>query len=357
MTANVFVFGLDDFNLAQLRALPHADQYRFHELYRHDEVKAAPEFPVEALLHGARERLDAFPERITVDFPFWIKPVKSAGSYLGFKVRHARDLDEALTRIREGIGRFARPFNYLLQFAQLPPEVAGVNGNHCIVEEIISHGRQCTLEGWVHGGKIEVYGVVDSIREGRYRSSFARYQYPSRLPRRVRRRMVEATHRFLSHIGYDNAPFNIEFYWNEDHDTIHLLEVNARISKSHAPLFQQVDGVSHHQVMLDLALGRQPDFPHRQGAHKRAAKFMWRATRDAAVRKAPSPERAEELCDHGVQVELHVREGMRLSDLTDQDSYSYEIAVMFIGADSQPELVERYRRCKDRLGLELEPLP
>jgi hypothetical protein len=48
---------------------------------------------------------------------------------------------------------------------------------------------------------------------------------------------------------------------------------------------------------------------------------------------------------------------MRLSELPDQDSYSYEIGVLFVGADSQPELMRRYRRCKARLGLALEPLP
>jgi biotin carboxylase len=103
------------------------------------------------------------------------------------------------------------------------------------------------------------------------------YQYPSRLLQRVQRRMIEASARFLHHIGYDNAPFKVEFYWNEAQDSIHLLQVNTRISKSHAPLFQSVDGASHHQVMLEVALGRRPAFPHRQGRYKKAAKFMWRS--------------------------------------------------------------------------------
>lgn len=428
MSANVFVFGLDDFNLDQLRTLD-ADAYRFHELFCHEDVKAGPEFPVERLLHGARQRLDAFagpidaivgywdfpvstmlpllrapydlpgpsfeavlkcehkywsrleqrravpelvpqfcevdpfaedaPERITVDFPFWIKPVKSASSYLGFKVRDRGDLEEALARIRAGIFRFANPFNYLLRHAELPPHIAAVDGNHCIVEQIISRGRQCTLEGWVQRGEIVIYGVVDSIRKGRHRSSFSRYQYPSRLPRRVQQRMIEATRRFIARIGYDDSPFNIEFYWDEERDAIRLLEVNARISKSHCPLFHKVDGAYHHQVMIDTALGRRPDFPHREGRYRMAAKFMWRVTRDAVVRSAPSPERLDAICEdmEGVEVLLHVHEGMRLSELVDQDSYSYEIAVVFVGGDSQKDLVERYRRCRDALGLELEPVP
>jgi biotin carboxylase len=427
--ANIFVFGLDDFNLQQLLTLGGSGEYRFHELFRHEEVKAGPEFPVERLLRESRERLEAFedqidaivgywdfpvctmlpllrepyglpspsfeavlkcehkywsrleqqrsvpefipefceidpfaedaPERITVDFPFWIKPVKSASSHLGFMVRDERDLAEALRRIRAQIFRFANPFNFLLEQADLPPEIAAVDGNHCIVEQIISKGRQYTLEGWAHGGEIEVYGVVDSIREGRHRSSFSRYQYPSRLPKRVQQRMIDITRRFLTHIGYDDSPFNIEFYWDEKSDRIRLLEVNTRISKSHCPLFHKVDGAYHHKVMVEVALGIRPEFPHREGQYPMAAKFMWRTNRDAVVRNVPSPERLQEICRglEGVEIQLHVHEGMRLSDLPDQDSYSYEIAVIFAGADTQRELVERYRRCKSALGLELEPVP
>jgi biotin carboxylase len=426
--ANIFVFGLDDFNLAQLLTLGEAGEYRFHELFRHDEVKAGPEFPVERLLREGRERLEAFAgpidaivgywdfpvstmlpllrepyglpspdfeavlkcehkywsrveqqravpefvpafcdvdpfsedaaERITVDYPFWIKPVKSASSHLGFMVRDQRELAEALRRIRSRIFRFANPFNLLLEQAELPPDIVSVDGNHCIVEQIISQGRQCTLEGWAHEGEIEVYGVIDSIREGAHRSSFARYQYPSRLPQRVRQRMIDVTRRFLTHIGYDDSPFNIEFYWDEISDHIWLLEVNTRISKSHCPLFHKVDGAYHHKVMLDVALGRRPEFPHREGQYGMAAKFMWRTSHDAIVRQAPSAERVEEICEEleGVELQLHVHEGMRLSELPDQDSYSYEIAVIFVGADTQKKLVERYHRCKSALGLKLEPV-
>jgi biotin carboxylase len=423
---NVFVFGLDDFNLAQLLMVAREGDYRFLELFRHEEVKAGPEFPVERLLREGHERLEAFsghidaivgywdfpvstmlpllrepyglpspdfeavlkcehkywsrleqqravPEftpafcavdpfakdaaaRITVDYPFWIKPVKSASSHLGFMVRDQRELTEALRQIRARIFRFANPFNFLLGQAELPPDIAPVDGNHCIVEQIISRGHQCTLEGWAHGGEIEVYGVIDSIREGPHNSSFSRYQYPSRLPRRVQRRMIDATRRFLTHIGYNDSPFNIEFYWDENCDHIWLLEVNTRISKSHCPLFYKVDGAYHHKVMLDIALGRRPEFPHREGQYRMAAKFMWRIGHDAIVHNVPAQERIEEICREleGVEVQIHVHEGMRLSELPDQDSYSYEIAVIFVGADTQSALVERYQRCKSALGLELE---
>ncbi|SEM68385.1 ATP-grasp domain-containing protein [Nitrosomonas marina] len=298
---------------------------------------------------------------VTVQYPFWIKPIKSASSHLGFKVRNETELDQVLQIIRKKIFRFSRPFNYMLQFAELPDEIDAVDGNYCIVEGIISRGRQCTLEGYVYHGEMTVYGVVDSIREGQHRSSFARYQYPSTIPVRIQREMVATTECFLKHIGFDNGPFNIEYYWESNkagHDRIWLLEINTRISKSHCPLFRDVDGATHQKVMLELGLGEKPVFPRREGKHKIAAKFMWRVYHDAYIRHVPSA-RDLQILEHeyaDANIQLHVRSGMRLSELMDQDSYSYEIAVIFLAGNSQQELLQKYRDLKKAMQIELDPV-
>jgi biotin carboxylase len=426
---NVFVLGLDDLHLGQLEALRRAAEYRFHALYRREDVKSGREDVARRVLEGARETLDRFPgpidavvgywdfpvstmlqllrrdrglptpsfesvlkcehkywsrleqvmcvprnvprfcavdpfaedaaARITVAYPFWIKPVRSVLSYLGYRVHDVAELRRALAEIRTGIARIATPFNYLLGFADLPPEVAAVDGRHCIAESMISGGRQCTLEGYAHGGEVVVYGAVDSIREGRHRSSFSRYQYPSTLPEPVLDRMSEITRRFLTRIGFDDSPFNVEFFWDERTDRISLLEFNVRISKSHCPLFKMVDGEFHHQVMLDVAMGRRQDFPYRRGEHAIAAKFMWRSHEDAIVRRAPDADEVAALCQEfpGMEIELHVHEGMRLSDLLYQDSYSYEVAVIVLGGNSEADLLRNYDRCRTAMDLRLETVP
>ncbi|MDK9556999.1 ATP-grasp domain-containing protein [Marinobacter sp. M216] len=297
-------------------------------------------------------------QQISIPYPFWIKPVKAASSYLGFNVHNDADLDHAIAQTRRGIARFSQPFNYLLQFANLPEDIAPVDGNHCIVESMISEGRQCTLEGYVHAGEMTVYGNVDSIREGKHHSSFSRYQYPSSIPHRVQNRMISVTEQFLSHIDFDNGPFNIEYYWNQNSDRIWLLEINTRISKSHCPLFLKVDGASHHKVMVETALGRKPDFPHRKGRFRVAAKFMWRVYGNARVKKVPSADQIAALQERflDADIQLHIKPGMALSDLKDQDSYSYEIAIIYMGADSQKELLQKYRDVTDATGIELEDL-
>lgn len=170
--------------------------------------------------------------------------------------------------------------------------------------------------------------------------------------------MVEVAQTFLRHIGYDDSPFNMEFYWDSITDDLWLLEINARISKSHAPLFKYVDGMYHHKVMVDTALGRKPDFPHGRGNHRYAAKFMWRVVSDAIVTRVPSDDEIRRLRERvpDLQVQIHVHEEMRLSELADQDSYTYEIAVLFLGGDSERDLLEKYAFCQETLHLHLHPL-
>ncbi len=299
--------------------------------------------------------------QVRIRYPFWIKPVKAHSSFLGFFIDSAQALEKVIPEIREKIGVVARPFNEFLAHVDLPPEIAEVDGYHCIAEEIISSGVQATLEGYAWKGAVQVFGVVDSIRSGRHRSSFSRYQYPSKLPRRVQARMIEAARRLIRAIDYEGAPFNIEFFWDHRNDRIWLLEVNSRISKSHSPLFLMVDGATNQKVALDLALGRQPQIPYRQGRHKLAGKFMMRLFKDkigdGVVEAVPSQEDLDRIAEAypEARVDLLVKEGTRLSDLSFQDSYSYEIAVVFLGADRQKQLLDRFKRVEEFLKFDIRP--
>jgi hypothetical protein len=326
---------------------------------RLEQSRSVPEcVPDFCLVDPFRDDVDA---QITLPFPFWIKPVRSVKSHLGFLVRSPADLRHAVGVIRDGIHRLATPFDRLLEEAELPAELVGIGGSHCIAEGLISQGRQCTLEGYALDGEIVVYGAVDSVREGETGSSFSRYQYPSTLPSDVIDRMSDVTRRFLHHVGFDDSPFNIEFYWDESSDRIWLLEVNARHSKSHGPLFRLVDGEYHHQVMLDVALGERPCTPRRRGPFPTAAKFMWRVGHDAVVRRVPDRTEIDALREEvpGIEIQLPIREGMRLSALPYEDSYSYEIAVVHLGGSDTADLLTTYARCREVLGrgIELEATP
>lgn len=286
-------------------------------------------------------------------YPMWIKPINAYRSHLGFRISDRAELEARLPELRAGIGRLAEPFARFLAMADLPPEIAALPSHACIAEGIIG-GWQCTLEGYVYRGEPRVYAVVDSVTEANG-VSFARYQYPSGLPDSVRERMTAVAERAVTGTGLDNAAFNAELYWDRDSDRIWLLEINPRISESHCELLEKVDGASHQQVALDLAEGRRPDPPHRQGQWPMAAKFFTRAFHDSRVVRLPGPDqvRAAERAVPGVTVELQVRPDEDLHALREQDSYSYELAWVWVGGRDEADLLVRYERIKAMLGIEM----
>ncbi|MBP3193016.1 ATP-grasp domain-containing protein [Natronogracilivirga saccharolytica] len=297
-------------------------------------------------------------DEITLAYPFWIKPVKSFGSHLGFMIRNKSDLDEAIPVIREQVVRISRPFDRLLDYLQpaMPDHVREVKAHYFLAEELIG-GLQCTLEGCMHDGELHVHGIVDSIRYPG-RSAFFRYQYPSVLPQRIRREMTRICKTFLNHITFNNSAFNMEFFWNRRMNKIYMLEVNTRIAQHHSELFQKVDGVSNHQVPVDLASGRIPAIPDGKGRHKLAAACFYREFRDAFVEQVPGDRELERIRNSvpGTIIQVDVSPGMYLSDLPEQDSYSYICALIYLGADNRKELLSRYNLCLGELSFRMSPV-
>lgn len=425
---NIFVLGLDDFNLKLMSETSRHDDYHFHSLLNVEEIVTGPDFDIPALLKKARGQLHDFPETIDaivgywdfpsvalipilrkefgligpslesvlkcehkywsrkeqkkvipahiphfilvnpaddqamlktdLPFPFWIKPVTAHSSMLGFYVDNQDDYIASMQQIAKGIEQFATPVNEIMSHAVLPADIQHVHGGYCIAEEIISTDMQCTLEGYVFEEKIEVYGVVDSVRE-EGRSSFARYQYPSQLPEEALQEMKRLAQKIILQTGLQYSPFNIEFFYDSEKKLVTLLEINARISKSHSPLFQKVDGIVHNEVMLDIGLGKRPSFLAKQGRFKHAAKFMPRIydqSGETVITQAPDDDRIREIEKRfpGTEIELHVKKGMQLSELLYQDSYSYEWATIFMGANDQDALLQKYEACKQALDVKWE---
>ena len=287
-------------------------------------------------------------------YPAWVKPIKSVSSALAYRVDDDRQLGEALARIREAIGRMGEPFDFVLSQLEIPSEVRGVGGRACLAEEAAT-GAQVTVEGYSYQGDVHVYGTVDSILCPDS-PSFLRYQYPSALPAAVTQRMAKLSARVIRQIGLDGITFNIEYFWNADHDTISLLEVNPRHSQSHAELFEQVDGVANHDHMLQLALGREPRPRRGEGPYDVAAKWFVRRTADGVARRVPTAAEVErvERSIPGCTVDVTVAVGDRLSELYDQDSYSYALGVVYLGADDEDELIRKYEQALEGLPFEFE---
>lgn len=426
MATNVFILGLDEFQLGELRTIRNSDELAFHGLLDVEILKkGGVDYRFGRLLDQARQQLNRFPgsvdaiiahwdfptsviapvlcreygiaapslesvlkcehkywsrleqkkaipgcipgfnsfdpfddqalERIGLEFPYWIKPVKSFASQLGFKIHDAKEFQEAVTEIRGAISEIGDSFDEALALADLPQEIQACSGSMCIAEEIIS-GEQSAIEGSMFQGEYHVHGTLDMPKDPAGRS-FDRYEYPSALPHRVQQRMIDTCGRFLRHIGFDNGCFNAEYLWEKGPDKLRLIEVNTRISQSHSDLFAKVDGMSNHEVAIDVALGVRPRMPHRQGKFRIAAKCMIPHYEDGIVRQVPSPEELEQIQARfpDAHIMLDVKPGVRLSDLPNQDSYRYVLGTIFIGADSREQLSERFNACLEALQFEFEP--
>ncbi|GHA18892.1 hypothetical protein GCM10007989_12810 [Devosia pacifica] len=286
-------------------------------------------------------------------FPFFVKPIKSSGSRLGFRIDSPEDFEYATEKLRAEIRLIGEPFDHVLSQADLPDEIRAIEGHFCMAEQVIG-GRQCTVEGYVHDGEVVPYGTIDSIRYPQVLSFFY-YLYPSTLPPRIQETMWEITRKVMGHIGYDNSGFNIEYYWDEVQNKVWILEINTRIAQSHCDLFEMVDGVSHQQVTIDLGLGRRPDMPSGEGPERVAAEFFYRVFfRDAAVARAPSRAEIEVAAEQieGARIVSYVKRGMSLSELPEQDAYSYAVASVWMGANKQSKLLWNYEQVMKRLNYE-----
>ena len=167
--------------------------------------------------------------------------------------------------------------------------------------------------------------------------------------------MIEVTRSAITEMGMDNTPFNIEFFYDQTADNVWLLEINPRGSASHSNLFEKVNGVSHQSIMVDLALGRKPGLMEKAGPFNVAAKFMIRAFEDGRVTSVPSPEMYQELEARmpDALYLLGVTPGLALSDIPNQDSYSYEVAQLFLGGRDQAEVLDKYDQALDIMKIEI----
>lgn len=292
-------------------------------------------------------------EAVQLKFPFWLKPVKGFSSMLGFRIDGRPDLVEALAAIREDVARIGDPFDELLEEAAVDPKLRSVSGSECIAEGYLS-GIEVAHEGYVQNGEVHFHGSLEMVRE---RELFTRLLWPALVPDSVLERMADASTRFLKHIGYDDGCFNAEYFWNRETDELKIIEVNPRISQSHVPLAMLRDGMSNHQVAIDVSLGRRPTFEPGGGEVRLAGKFYERVPLEKGrVTRVPSPSELDALrADFPTAtIVMGVEEGDELSELVDQAPHSSTLFELYLGAADERELLAEHARLLSAFPLEVD---
>ncbi|AEF39844.1 ATP-grasp domain-containing protein [Hoyosella subflava] len=292
---------------------------------------------------------------LSLEYPFWLKPVKSHSSSLGFRVGSEAELRDALAEIRDEVGDIGDAFDAVLDKVSLPPEVRDAAGSKCIAEGLLT-GREFVIEGCSTGGEVLVHGVFDmGIEEAT--KSLDSFVYPAEhIPEEVQKRAVSAVRKFLTHVGFADGCFNAEFIWNKENDKVCIVEVNTSISQSHTALFVKVDGAPNHLVALDVALGRRPEFPNRKGTCAVAAMCYLTTTEEGIVTKVPTSGELYAITETFPEsiVELGVQPGDVLAHIAHQDPYRYRLGTLTIGAESARKLQRVYEACVSQLLFEIK---
>jgi hypothetical protein len=195
-------------------------------------------------------------------------------------------------------------------------------------------------------------GITDSILYPG-KSSFACFEYPSRLPAAVQRRMECIARDLIAGIGVDYSMFNIEMFYNAASDAIHVIEINPRMSYQFADMFAKVDGSNSYTTQLQLCMGEKPDFVKGTGQYGVAASWVLRLFENQRVTRVPTKQELREIqrLYPDALIVIKVEEGTVLSDLS-QDEQSYRYAVVNLGGRDWQDLQARFCDLNSRLNFE-----
>lgn len=296
--------------------------------------------------------VDPFEEKPNIElaYPYWLKPIKSTGSYLAFEIKNQQDLTNALIEIRNNINAIGDCFDYFCNKQTLPEPIKNIKGYFCLAESALS-GNLYTVEGYVYNGEVDIHGIVQSIKE-KGNSSFAYYMYPCDISEKLRSQLAYYTDVLIKKIGLDNTTFNIEYFYNKQTNKVSLLEINPRVSQSHCYLFDKVDNLNIYDLLIDVARGIKPTIPNKNNNGRIAAKFFLRHYQDGMVKRVPQEEEITAILSHYPEsrINIKVHEGQRLSHLKEQDSYSFELANIYLTANNRASLLSNYKQCKQYLS-------
>src|SRR3990167_1057637 len=265
-------------------------------------------------------------------YPFFVKPVKSAFSLNSKAIKSPSDLKDILSLNPV-------PKNFTHSFEQVVQNYSSIKDpvDRFLAEELIE-GHQVTIEGFVFRGRVYFLGIVDS---NFYQDTicFESFIYPTTLPENVQNRIKDISKKFIKFINFDNGFFNIEFIYNFDKDSLHLIEINPRISPQFADLYEKVDGTNSYKILLKIVLNEEPKVTQNEGQYSAAGSFVLRVFNDAIVKRIPLPneiDRAKFFCPD-MRLEIYAKSRCKLSDFP-QDGKSFRYAVYNIGAKSREKL-------------------
>jgi biotin carboxylase len=288
-------------------------------------------------------------------FPCFVKPVKATYSVLARRVDSLEQLQALLDFSpleRLILGRLVRPFDDLMPLFT-PFDI----GARAMIAEELLDGVQVNIDGFVHNGRVTVLGVVDEVMYPGTQA-FTRFEYPSRLPVSVQKRMVLLTEKLIAGMDYSHGFFNVELIYDAASDAIRVIEVNPRMATQIVNLYRRVDGCDPYGMLLDLAVGTTPAAASGAGEFRAAASFVFRRFDGRAPERVPSAEQITAMHRRhpDARLMLYLKRGAGLArEMKWLGSHRY--AVLNLGGYDTDDLQRRYETIRGELALDAGVAP
>lgn len=321
-------------------------QHKYYSRIKQQQYvpKATPRFDI---IDPANIYINA--NKLSITPPFFVKPIKA---YFSFGAEHIHTFPELKSKLLHitPTETFAHPLNTLLRdYGYTIPA-------HYLLAEECLQGDQVTVEGYIQNGKAYIIGIVDSIMYPNT-FSFEHFEYPSRLPYNIQKRMEMIARTCMEKMAYGTAFFNIEMMYNTKNDTIHIIEINPRHAAQFTDLYEKVDGTNSYTTLLALATNSPlPTYKKNNGPYAVAASFALRVFFDGRVTQSPSSTDIAAVYSlfPDARIQIHAEQNKLLSDML-QDGKSYLYAIINIGGCSKKDLFDKFAQCKRMLPFQITP--
>lgn len=285
---------------------------------------------------------------IALPFPMYVKPVKAAYSVLARRVDSFGELQRHM-RFHPWekyiIKRLVRPFNDVVARTGTGP----IDGHWMLAEQLID-GFQVNVDGFVENGDVHILGIVDAVMYPGT-DAFLRWEYPSRLPGEWQDNIRRAAREAAKALELNHGLFNVELRVCTHSGDCKLIEVNPRMAMQFSDMYEAVDGINLHQLAIRLALGEPARVAGSRGHRRVATSFVYRRFDGRPQPHFPDAGQLAALktFDPDAQLITFPKTGGELKRESKWLS-SYRYACLNMSADSEVELMDKYRHASALLG-------
>lgn len=195
-------------------------------------------------------------QNINIEWPLFVKPRRASMSYLAEVVEDYEKLESITSEnVREKLSVKNKKWKELYDFIDAPKSVAeGIDG--FVAEELLMHGIQVTLDGFVQNRKVIFFGFTKSVFLPNH-VSFKRFDYPYKFSRKLQRKLNRHARKLIKGSRFNHSLFNIEYKVDLKENKFEIVEINTRPSSQFMTPIEMVMGAHPLDVAIDIVQGKK----------------------------------------------------------------------------------------------------